>query len=343
VTDASLVDRVQARHVTDAEPRMWFALHAGDAPLVAPGDRVEVDAAIATRLRHPGVAEIPFHGAAEPEPGARFEAGEPLAGEGRAAARFESGGRILYRTPSGRLRAVVSRHQENVTSPVAGTVESVGPGAICLHADGVGLPGVVAVGEPAHGALVVAVDGPEAELGPGRIDVRGAGAVLISGARADVETVTRARAMGVRGMIAGGIIDKDLRDLAASLARQEAALHASPPFALVILDGHGKRPIPEAMWSILVAAAGLDVALGTDPPTVILPTGQARSTPDPRRVRVTGGEGAGRAGTLLSLIGLRRRARGVAMECALVELDPRDAHDDPEVVELALADLQRDD
>jgi hypothetical protein len=342
VIAAGLIERVQVRHVTQAEPRVWFTLHAGDAPLVASGDRVEVDGPIASRLRHPAVAEVPFHGAAEPEPGARFEAGEPLAGEGRAASRFETGGRVLYRTPSGRLRAVVSRHQENVVSPVAGTVESVEPGSICLRADGLGLPGVLGVGEPAHGPLVVAVDGPDAELRPSRIDVRGAGAVLLSGARVDVETVTRARAMGVRGMIAGGIIDKDLRDLAASRARQEAALHASPPFALVVLDGHGKRPIPDALWRLLVAAAGRDVALGTDPPTVILPDDLAVPLPKPGRVRVTGGEAAGRTGRLLAPAGLRRRAQGVTMECALVELEPRDPVGEPEVVELPLADLQRD-
>jgi hypothetical protein len=174
------------------------------------------------------------------------------------------------------------------------------------------------------------------------VDVRGAGAVLVAGARVDVETITRARAMGVCGMIVGGMTGKDLRDMAASLVRQEAALHASPPFALVVLDGYGKRPIPEAHWECLVAAAGSDVGLSVDPPMVVLDAGQTIPSPRPGRVRVTGGEWLGRSGTVLEHIGLRRRLGGLFLDCVYAALDGVPPGAPAEVVEIAVADLEQD-
>ena len=334
--------RVVARQFAELEPRAWFRLGAGDAPLVEVGDRVDPDSPILNRLRHPAVAEAGVRDAAAPEPGARFEAGEALAGRGRGALHFDGPGRVLYRTPGNRLRAVVARHREVILSPVAGVVEAVGRGGVEIRCEGIGLRAAFAVGDPSHGSLVIVVDGPDAEMPPNRVDVRGAGAVLVAGARVDVETITRARAIGVRGMIVGGMIGKDLRDMAASLARQEAALHASPPFTLVVLDGYGKRAIPEAHWECLVAAAGSDVGLCADPPMVILDAGQTISSRRPGRVRVTGGEWLGRSGSMVEHLGLRRRPGGLFMDCAYVALAGAPGGAQAQVVEVALADLEQD-
>src|SRR3990170_3405852 len=124
-------------------------------------------------------------------------------------------------------------------SPAAGVVESVGPAAIVIRADGIGLPGTLTAGEATVGRLVVAVRRPDDELPVAAVDVGAAGAILVAGARIDVEALPRARAMGVRGVIVGGVVGRDLRSFAASEARQRAALHTSPPFALLVLDGFG--------------------------------------------------------------------------------------------------------
>jgi hypothetical protein len=211
-----------------------------------------------------------------------------------------------------------------------------------MRCDGIGLCGAFAVGDPAHGPLVIVVDGPDAEVPASRVDIRGAGAILVVGARVDVETITRARATGVGGMIVGGMTGKDLRDMAASLARQEAALHSSPPFALLALDGYGKRPIPVTHWECLVAAAGREVAISVDPPMVVFDAGQAIPSAPPDRVRVTGGEWLGRSGTVLEYLGPRRRPGGIHMDCVFAALDPILPGSPPDVVEIAAADLERD-
>ena len=43
-------------------------------------------------------------------------------------------------------------------------------------------------------------------VGPGGLDVGLAGTIIVVGTRLDAETLTRARAMGVRGVIVGGFV-----------------------------------------------------------------------------------------------------------------------------------------
>ena len=50
--------------------------------------------------------------------------------------------------------------------------------------------------------------------------------------------------MGVRGVIVAGLASKERRDFLASEARQRAALHRLPPFAVLVLDGAVRRPWP---------------------------------------------------------------------------------------------------
>ena len=64
--------------------------------------------------------------------------------------------------------------------------------------------------------------------------------------------------MGVRGVIVAGLPSKERRDFIASEARQRAALHRLPPFAVLVLDGSLRRPIAGPVVRLLEA---LDAAL----------------------------------------------------------------------------------
>ena len=46
------------------------------------------------------------------------------------------------------------------------------------------------------------------------------GRILVGGSRASAETLTRARAMGVAGIVLGGVLDKELRDFEATQQRR---------------------------------------------------------------------------------------------------------------------------
>ncbi len=109
--------------------------------------------------------------------------------------------------------------------------------------------GVEALGEPTRGR-------PRARRrNPARAQVRASccgpeastsaspATILVVGSRVDAEALTRARAMGLRGVIVGGLAGKERRDFLASEARQRASLHELPTFAVLVLDGAIRRRI----------------------------------------------------------------------------------------------------
>ena len=135
------------------------------------------------------------------------------------------------------------RAPEVVASPLTGVVAEVAAGHVGVAAHGTVLRGRVGWGRPVHGRLIIGVSGPEAELRAPTIDIAMAGSILVAGARIDIEALTRARAIGVAGIIVGGIVGREAGQLAEADRRQRAALHAANPFGLVALDGYGRRVI----------------------------------------------------------------------------------------------------
>jgi hypothetical protein len=299
--DLGLVGR---RILLDDQVEVRFALAPGDRPLVAAGETVVAGAPIVERLRDARLAEIPVPAASDPHPGARVPEGELL---------FDW---------HGRWRVATGDMPEPVESPVAGIVREVRPGsAIVVRSGGRAMRGIVALGGPTRGRLHLAT-GRDGELRAGGLDVGLAGTILVVGSRIDAETLTRARAMGIRGVIVGGLASKERRDYLASESRQRAALHRLPPFAVLVLDGAARRPLSGPVMGILDALAGRDVAIVTTPPMLIVDGPDVHlPLPAPDHVRVRAGEHAGREGTWAGLLGPRRFSGGVHLEAAAVRLE----------------------
>ncbi|HEY8167700.1 MAG TPA: hypothetical protein VIF84_03215 [Candidatus Limnocylindrales bacterium] len=321
------------------EPTVRIRLGLGDRPLVTAGVHVRAGDPIAERLRDGGMAETRLGGIQEPEPGMLLEAGAPLGGKRRRVAS-PGRGRTIYVTPGGTLRSVVGRHQETVGAPAAGVVLDVQATAIVLRTDGIGYAGTLMTGDPTVGRLMVGVARPDDELPVAAIDVTGAGAIVVAGARIDVEALTRARAMGVRGVVVGGVVGRDLRSFAASEARQRAAIHASPAFALLVLDGFGKRPIPPGVWAALIEAEGREVGIAADPAMILLDAATAIAPIGRDRVRAAAGELTGRTGRLIEIVGRRRLPAGVMAVVGRVAFEAGGGQP-PEERLVALADLER--
>ncbi|HEV8516493.1 MAG TPA: hypothetical protein VGQ47_02490 [Candidatus Limnocylindrales bacterium] len=333
-----VVTRLRVRR----EPIAWFALQPADRPIAEPGQRLIAGDPLLERVRDPTVSEARLPESAQGlSPGEPVRRGEAIAGSGRRAIRFEAGGRVLYEAPRRHLRVAVGTHHEILYSPIAGFVEGITPGGIGVRCDGLGVSGVAAAGDPAGGRLVVAVPGPEAELRSTAIDVGAAGTVLVGGSRVDVEALTRARAMGVRGIVTGGLMAKDLKGFLQSEARQRAGLQPSSVFGVVVLDGYGRRPIPRPVWDALREAEGQEVGLVIDPPMLVLPPGVPIGRPRQTQVRVTAGDHVGRQARFVRYLGLRRQPGGLYQPSALIELEPTDPEGTPERAVVPLADLER--
>ena len=162
----------------------------GDRPLVAAGDSVVVGAPIAERLRDPRLDELVAPD--DERAAARRPLGRPAAARRRARPRRRDAV-LLAR----RWRVAAGDITDPIETPFAGIVRDVRPGiGITIRAAGRGIRGIVALGGPTRGRLHAGMEG---ELRSGGLDVGSAGTILVVGSRVDAETLTRARAMGVRG------------------------------------------------------------------------------------------------------------------------------------------------
>ncbi len=310
-----------------------FDLAVGDRPLVTAGEVVIAGTPIAERLRDPRLAEAPTVAGDEARhPGDRL--GD--AGGERALRRAAvAAGELVFRSGR-RWRVATGEVSDLLEAPVAGIVREVRPGTgIVLELGGVAVPGVMGLGVPSRGRLSIVRD-PTGELHPAGLDVGRAGTILVVGPRVDAETLTRARAMGVRGVVVAGVSGKEVRDFNASEARQRAALHGLPPFALLVLDGVLRRPLAGPIQALLDGLEGREVGLVTDPPALVIGGDPPALPPPPAAwIRVRHGPLAGEEGWWAGVVGPRRFPPGVHLEAGLVRLG-----DGPPVA-LPLADLER--
>ena len=318
---------VPARPLISGPVDVVFRLAPGDRPVVATGDSVVVGAPIAQRLRDPRLDELTLPATATPRPGRRWTTPSGARGGQAASGEFVFGWRGRWRVATGDL-------SDPLEVPFAGIVRDVRPGsAITVRAAGRGIRGIVVLGGPTRGRLQATPDG---ELRAASLDIGSAGSILVVGSRVDAETLTRARAMGVRGVIVTGLSSKERRDYLASEARQRSALHRLPPFAVLVLEGAVRRPLAGGVLTVLTSLVGHEVAIVADPPMLIFDVPNLQVPPPPADlVRVRGGSLAGREGRFVEAIGPRRFAGGVRLEAALVRFP------DGTVAAVPLGDLER--
>ena len=246
------------------------------------------------------------------------------------------GGELLF-TWRGKWRMATGDVPDPLEAPVAGIVRDVKPGtSLTLRATGQAIRGIVVLGGPTRGRLHLAA-GASGGLRPGGLDVGFAGTILVVGTRVDAETLTRARAMGIRGIVVAGLASKERRDFLASEARQRAALHRLPPYAVLVMDGATRRPMAGPAHGHLRDACrpgGGDHRRPTGPR--VRCGGRGVADPAGRTwCEIRGGALLGREGRWLGAVGLRRFDGDVHLEAGRIRLD------DGSVATVPLGDLER--
>ena len=241
-TTRAWLDEVVRRRLVEAGLEISVPLPPGDRPLVEPGTVVAAGDLLLEHVRDRRVDEVDVRTPEGDRPlaGSRWA---PVPGR-RRSPEHRADGELLSPVPgkATRWRLVTGEHRAQTSSVVAGIVVEVRPGAmIRLRVEGLAIRGAFAAGASARGRLELATD-PFGDLRPGGIDVGRTGSILVVGSRIDAEALTRARAMGVRGIVAASVSGKELRDFQASEHRQRAALHMPEPFGVLALDGTLKRP-----------------------------------------------------------------------------------------------------
>jgi hypothetical protein len=301
---------VAARPLIQRSPTLRFPLSMVDTVRVTPGQTIQAGVLLADRLR-----------------GARVEE------TGRR--RREEAGDTPFLTSGPRSWLLSGGQREPLESPSAGIVRSADLATgLVLDAAADSLAGVLAIGGPSRGRLEIAT-GADGELRPAALDVGRSGSILVVGSRVEAETLTRARAMGVRGVVVAALSGKDLRDFEASERRQRASVHQLAPFAVLVLDGVLRRPIASPVMELLASLEGNEVAIVGDPPQLLFRPMESVPMPPPDWVRVASGPMTGREGRWAGPAGPRRFGAAVHLEAGFVRFD------DGPPTPVPLADLER--
>src|SRR5687767_1349965 len=252
-------------------------LPVGATPMVEVGHTVEPAEVLATRRAPRGGVSLPValplrRSAADAadclvvRPGSLLDAGALLAEDDRGRQVHVPEACLLlgYDLDDGSAMVAPLSGSEPVIGHVRGEVVSVEPDAIELRVAGALIVGVGGSGNAVHGELRVAVHEPGDELRASAIDAEATGRIVVGGSRASAETLTRARAMGVAGIVLGGVLDKELRDFEATQQRRREMGGVAGDFAVVVVEGYGKVGMDTSLFEWFRAHNGRMASLFGD-------------------------------------------------------------------------------
>ena len=164
-----------------------------------------------------------------------------------------STGQVLLREPPRRL---------DLFSYVDGRVVEVIPGqGVRIETTCAFIQGIFGVGGETWGTLVMAATSPQQPLEAGHLTAGHAGKIVIGGAFVGAEALQRAKSVGVKGLVVGGMHDKDLRvllgyDLGVAITGTE-----NIGFTLVLTEGFGQIPMAGKTFDLLQTLNGRKASL----------------------------------------------------------------------------------
>jgi len=139
--------------------------------------------------------------------------------------------------------------------------------------------GIFGIGGETSGELVMGVKTPDQPLLPEQLNPSMKGKVVVGGAFLSAATMTRAKELGIVGLVVGGIHDKDLRallgyDLGVAITGTEQV-----GFTLILTEGFGTIPMAPKTFALLSAHAGQKASIsgatqiraGVIRPEIIIP------------------------------------------------------------------------
>jgi hypothetical protein len=189
-----------------------------------------------------------------------------IARTGRRFARAVSSpiaGRVIHQRADGDLYIAPVVGRWVVRSTLDGEVSRSDDACVTVQGSAWALQGIAGYGPDAIGEIALAVDAPGAELQPSRIDVRLRDRILIGGARATAESITRAHACGVAAVVAGGAPAGGLRVVYGDDATASGATTGPEAPTVLCLIGFGTAPLPREVFTPLVALVGARAAVHT--------------------------------------------------------------------------------
>ena len=143
-----------------------------------------------------------------------------------------------------------------------GTVTEIAPNeGVTVETYGTYIQGIFGVGGETVGNLTVAVAAPSDELAAEQILPEHRGNILVSGSLVTTDAIQKAIQQGVRGIIAGGIDDADLRELLGYELGVAITGSEEIGITLVITEGFGRIAMAEQTFALLKARKGMKTSI----------------------------------------------------------------------------------
>ena len=155
---------------------------------------------------------------------------------------------------------------------------------VVLETHGTFVQGIFGVGGEVTGELVMACESPEDILTPDKLSEQMTDKVVVGGSLINADSVGRARELGVRGIVAGGIDDVDLRQLLGYELGVAITGSENLGLSLVVTEGFGRMEMAAKTFKLLRSRAGMKASMngatqiraGVIRPEIIVPTSEER-------------------------------------------------------------------
>ncbi len=272
--------------------------------LVAQGGTVEFDTAVA-RTSVPGGVEIVklvYLLGVDPEDVGRYmrrkvgdkvEKGDVIAekkgflGMFRSVAKSPTSGVVQQVSElTGQVTIAEAPVPIEVMAYIPGQVEKVLPSeGVIIRTNAALIQGIFGLGGETHGPVVLAVRSPDEVLTVDKIRDEHGGKIIVGGSLVTVEALRRCVSLGVKGVVVGGIEDKDLSDFLGYEIGVAITGHENVGLTLIITEGFGKMRMSDRTFNLLKRLEGKEAAIngatqiraGVIRPEIIVPQ------PEPER------------------------------------------------------------
>ena len=163
---------------------------------------------------------------------------------------------------------------------VDGFIERVIPEeGVVVRTHGAWLQGIFGIGGETAGDLAMASDDPGREMAVGDLSPQHAGKIVVGGSLVTSAVLAEAVRLGVRGLVVGGMHDKDLRDFLGYDLGVAITGSEDQGLTLVLTEGFGPIRMAERTFRLLQANAGrrasisgaTQIRAGVIRPEIIIP------------------------------------------------------------------------
>ncbi|MGH7228073.1 MAG: hypothetical protein ACREIH_02565 [Nitrospiraceae bacterium] len=185
---------------------------------------------------------------------------------------------------------------------VDGTVVDIHPGqGVTVETSCSMVQGIFGIGGETWGGLMMAVDSPEKTLSASQLLPAMKNKIVVGGAFLGIETMRRARELGVASLVVGGIHDRDLRELLGYDLGVAITGTEQVGFTLVITEGFGTIPMATKTFELLATHAGQKASIsgatqiraGVIRPEIIIPHQAGAETMKPAQTTASANERTG--------------------------------------------------